>query len=63
MVILLKRNIKNVAGNKLVQMEYRQNTCILSNLTFDFQRLTQMLVLKIKKNYEKKSVFEKLSAY
>ena len=63
MVILLKRNIKNVAGNKLVQMEYRQNTCILSNLTFDFQRLTQMLVLKLKKNYEKKSVFEKLSAY
>ena len=63
MVILLKRNIKNVAGNKLVQMEYRQNTCILSNLTFDFQRLTQMLVLKIKKNYEKISVFEKLSAY
>ena len=63
MVILLKRNIKNVAGNKLVQMEYRQNTCILSNLTFDFQRLTQMLVLKFKKNYEKKSVFEKLSAY
>ena len=63
MVILLKRNIKNVAGNKLVQMEYRQNTCILSNLTFDFQRLTQMLVLKLKKNYEKKSVLEKLSAY
>ena len=63
MVILLKRNIKNVAGNKLVQMEYRQNTCILSNLTFDFQRLTQTLVLKLKKNYEKKSVFEKLSAY
>ena len=63
MVILLKRNIKNVAGNKLVQMEYRQNICILSNLTFDFQRLTQMLVLKIKKNYEKISVFEKLSAY
>ena len=63
MVILLKRNIKNVAGNKLVQMEYKQNTCILSNLTFDFQRLTQMLVLKLKKNYEKKSVLEKLSAY
>ena len=63
MVILLKTNIKNVAGNKLVQMEYRQNICILSNLMFDFQRLTQMLVLKIKKNYEKISVFEKLSAY
>ena len=32
---------------------------------FDFQRLIQMLVLKMKnKNYEKKkSVFEKLSAY
>ena len=28
-------------------------------LTFDFQRLIQMLVLKIKiKNYEKKSAFE-----
>ena len=33
-------------------------------LTFDFQRLIQMFVLKIKiKNYEKKSAFEKLSAY
>lgn len=63
MVILLKRNITNVAGNKLVQMEYKQNTCVLKQftkivLTFDFQRLIQMLVLKIKnKNYEKKISF------
>ena len=62
MVILLKRNITNVAGNKLVQMEYKQNTCVFNKrftkivLMFDFQRLIQMLVLKITiKNYEKKS--------
>ena len=36
MVILLKRNITNVAGNKLVQMEYKQNTCVLSNLQKSF---------------------------
>ena len=29
---IVEKEHKNVAGNKPVQMEYRQNTCILSNL-------------------------------
>ena len=68
MVILLKRNIKNVAGNKLVQMEYRQNTCILSNLQKSLWRWlskadSNACLKNKKKKNEKKSAFEKLSAY